>query len=234
MTLAKLLDVKCATSVTSSRLAKLVCFAFRRSSSNSAETATHLTPSAKREMRRPPSPDQRSRTRTRPLQGIGHGNCGKSDAPRQAKGLQAKSLSAKLSPGKGTSESNWTVRLRLAGGAASGRSAARRTRRAGCGEPAGGEVKGEVQGTNCWTEDAGTKCIGHWSLEDADVAKEEGALEDAAKIAEDVAVDALVLASIRDKLLGPRVAVTVSEAAAVAPGPGVVPVPPARAGGRCP
>ena len=46
--------------------------------------------------------------------------------------------------------------------------------------------------------------------------------------------DALVPASIDDKLLGARVAVTGPKAAGAAPGREVVVVPPARAGGRCP
>ena len=97
MIFRNLLELSSATSATSNRLAKLSCFARRRSWSSSADTATHLTPNARSATRRPPRPDQRSSTNTRPGTGTAHANCGRSAAPRQARGLAAQSISASWS-----------------------------------------------------------------------------------------------------------------------------------------
>ena len=86
-----------------------------------------------------------------------------------------------------------------------------------------------------WDVDTARDCTGHWSMQDADVAREEGNLEEARVHAEEERGDALMPASITDKLPGARVAVTDAEAAGAALGRGVSRVPPAGpTGGRCP
>ena len=49
----------------------------------SAEIAMHLMPRASNATSNPPMPDHMSTTRTSPLQGCAHGNCGSSPCPRQ-------------------------------------------------------------------------------------------------------------------------------------------------------